>query len=117
MYYFFVPKTGRCYLHVACRCINLSAVQALLSQEGAETDVNARNVDGETPLLCMLKASTQAEPSMLLSALTRLLCDHGADISVCDQYGNDAVAVAEERGWTDVLNVLKLCRFLFFLFF
>ena len=97
---------------MACDRTNLSAVQeALLSQEGA--DVNVRNVDGYTPLLYMLSGSTQPESSIV--PVVQLLCDHGADVSFswCDKEGGDAVAVAERRGWMEVVKVLRLGKFIF----
>ena len=52
-------------------------------------------------------------PESYILHVVRLLCDHGADVSVCDKEGDDAVAVADSQGWTDVLKVLKLGEFFF----
>ena len=109
LYYFLHTKTGRCYLHVACRLANLSAVQTLVSQEGA--DVNIRNVEGETPLLWMLRRSTQPESSIL--PVAQLLCDHGADVNIGDKEGFTPLrCVMMEWSYTPESSLLPVVQLL-----
>ena len=98
-----VSDYGYTPLHYACDSTNLPVVQTLLSH-GA--DVNAVDTRGDTPLhsACYFALNESA-----ILPIAEQLCDHGTDPYLCDRTGRNAVAVAEERGWMTVLNVLKQC--------
>jgi cytohesin len=80
---------GEIPLHRAAQAANVQLARRLLEQR---TDVNARDGDGVTPLLC---AST---PSM-----ARLLLEHGADPRAADASGHTALHWATDAATAQLL--------------
>ena len=87
-------------------------VVQLLCDHGA--DVNTRDTEGWTPLLSVLMrdASRYFSESSIFPVV-QLLRNHGANPYLCVEAGRNAVAVAERRGWMEVLSVLKQCKFIY----
>ena len=97
-------KCSRSALHLAAGSGNSELVQMILERN---PEVDARNSQGETPLLT---ASSDGNP-----AVVQLLLDHGADPHVHDKDGKTALDKAGTLGVSQLLiklNVSQTCAFL-----
>lgn len=78
-------------------------IGALLIRHGA--DVNARDDDGDTPLMCFLHALAEKDTA---EKYLRLLVSSGADVSVRSSFdGRSAYNWAEDKYGTDVAKLLE----------
>ena len=97
-------KRCRSALHLAAESGNSELVQMILE---LNPDIEARNAQGETPLLT---ASSEGNPAVI-----QLLLDHGADPYVHDKDGKTALDKADTLGVSRMLiklNVSQTCAFL-----
>lgn len=90
-------KEGRSALHVGVDRGNIKIVKALL-EAGAK--VNARDPEGRTPLFLAVKNRD-------LHHLVEPLLDAGADPRIKNKEGKNALDIAEERGDTRLLQLLR----------
>jgi hypothetical protein len=95
------PDTADCDsktpLHYAAFGHRESIVEALLQTDSV--NVNAINLEGETPLLEAVRTGD--------STIVRLLLDKGADPNIVDFRGQTAYSIAEERMYLRIMNTLE----------
>ena len=70
-------------------------MEALL---GAGAAIDARNGEGETPLLMAARAGN--------NEVVRLLVEHRADVNAADNLQHTALYYAGERGFTEIVELL-----------
>lgn len=77
----------------------------MLIEHGA--DVDAKNNDGDTPLLLALTPSYWTQKSSRQCAeVTRILLEHGADANAQNKYGLTPFRLASQGELADVTHVL-----------
>ncbi len=106
-----VNPMGWTPLHIAARTGRPEIAEYLISQ-GA--DVNARDVDGETPLhkaAKFLSLEGWAENAYFSAegqlSVAELLVSKGADVNACTKNGATALRIAEQQQFFDMVKVLR----------
>lgn len=61
-------------------------------------DINARNIDGITPLMCAAEYGAVD--------IVKILLSHGADVHAENIYGETALAIAEKKGHMEIASIL-----------
>ena len=84
-------------LHHACEARDFDAVRKILSVP--KVNVNIRNGDGDTPLLCAIKSNNSTIAEMLIKA--------GADVNIMDKKHNFPIHLALYRGQKDLVVLLE----------
>ncbi len=69
---------------------------------GMGVDVNARNKDGQTPLMCVAKC----QPLPWRTALAKALIENGADVDARDNAGGTALIHAARTGNNEMMDLL-----------
>jgi ankyrin repeat protein len=62
-------------------------------------DVNAKNIDGQTPLMAAAQYGRME--------IVRFLVDNGANIKATDAYGQTAIDIASKQERTDIVELLE----------
>ncbi|KAK7485117.1 hypothetical protein BaRGS_00023657 [Batillaria attramentaria] len=93
-------------IHYAITHCTLPVMDVLEILADADADVNLRDYEGDSALNLAIKSKKLRESGQMLDVV-RFLSNCGADPSFKDLDGKDAFDMAEERGYEDVLNILK----------
>lgn len=66
-------------------------------------DVNVRNKNGETPLLCAIKSTENQRPNV---DMVRLLLEYKADVNCRDMWGKSALHYASNHNNSTIIELL-----------
>ena len=90
-----VARVNVTALHIASQLGDSSILEYLL-KEGLMSNIDARTNCGETPLFWAAAARQPQNASLLLS--------NSADATIVEDYGNNAIHWAAERGYGDIIS-------------
>ncbi|KAK7446063.1 hypothetical protein BaRGS_00040296, partial [Batillaria attramentaria] len=93
-------------IHYAITHCTLPVMDVLEILADADADVNLRDYEGDSALNLAIKSKKLRESGQMLDVV-KFLSNCGADPSFKDLDGKDAFDMAEERGYEDVLNILR----------
>ncbi|XP_076469157.1 uncharacterized protein LOC143299687 isoform X6 [Babylonia areolata] len=102
-------KHGAGAIHYAITHCTLPVMQVLQALAEAGADVNLRDDEGDTALNLAIKSKVLRESGHMVPVVT-FLVENGTDPSFQDLDGRDAFQLAEDRGYDDVLDILRAPR-------
>eukprot|EP00042_Codosiga_hollandica_P053510 m.702758 g.702758 ORF g.702758 m.702758 type:complete len:310 (+) comp58712_c0_seq76:860-1789(+) len=100
---------GRGVLHAAAQVCSCPMLKTLFKARGPG-DINAKAESDLTPLMHALRPSSRPRPSPPLATIQFLL-EHGAALHFRNKYGESALDLACQDGSSEVVELLKGCRF------
>jgi ankyrin repeat protein len=90
-------------LHYAAKSLNKEVVELLLRS----TDVNAKNIYGETPLKLLMRECVRWDERKRCYEVARLLVTHGADPNIRDSRGTAPLDSAKLIGWPELVELFR----------
>lgn len=92
--------TGEIPLIQATRLLNIKKISELLNEFA---DVNEKNTDGETPLLCMFETYNEEKANIVF----QLLIQKGADITATSNIGDNILQSVVRMHYNDIFKILE----------
>ncbi|XP_052090920.1 serine/threonine-protein phosphatase 6 regulatory ankyrin repeat subunit C-like isoform X2 [Mytilus californianus] len=99
---------GETVLHIACRKRNYNTVKTLLK---SNIDINQTDSKKRTPLFIASVVDRRSSGICGNKDIVRLLLDHYADVSICDQNNCFIPDVARIHGYADIIDIFVKYQF------